>query len=157
MNKFLFAMTTLVSTAALAYPALKDTSSFKGSYIAAAGGSIEFVQTIEVTNFDAAAAVYTLKNTVIYNGTTNVQNSEIAAAQLLTNQKVTEILANCAQMGTAETLTLSAGTFSTCKVPQERGSQIWVADAPFGFVKEIYIDEEGNRSEIELTSFAHGQ
>jgi putative hemolysin len=158
MKLFLFAVTALSTSMALAYPTLKDTSVFHGTYTSAAGGSIDFNQTIEVTNFDSASSVYTLKNTVVYNGQTNVQNSEVAADQLLTNAKVANILANCSQMGgTAEAVTLPAGAFNTCKVPQERGSQIWVADVPFGFVKEIYIDEEGNRSEVELQSFVHGQ
>lgn len=150
--------TTLVSAVALAYPTLKDTATFQGTFYGGAGGSIEFTQTIELVSFDAAASKYTLKNTVVYNGQSNVQNAEVASDDLLSNAKVAGILTNCAQMGgTPEVLNIPAGQFNTCMVPQDRGSQIWVADAPFGFVKEIYIDEEGNRTEATMTSFSHGQ
>lgn len=158
MKTMTFVAATLVSTLAFAYPALKDSSTFKGTYVAAAGGTIDFTQTIEIVSYNAAASQYTLKNTVVYNGQSNVQNADVAADQFLTNAKVASILADCSKMGgTSESLTVPAGTFNTCKVPQERGSMIWVADAPFGFVKEIYIDEEGSRSEVELVSFVHGQ
>lgn len=158
MKTMTFVVATLASVVAFAYPSVKDSATFKGTYAAAAGGSIDFTQTIEIVSFNASASQYTLKNTVVYNGQTNVQNADVAADQLLNNARVASILADCSQMGgTLESLTVPAGTFNTCKVPQERGSMIWVADAPFGFVKEIYIDEEGSRSEVEMISFAHGQ
>lgn len=158
MKSIAFFLTTAVATLAMAYPSVKDMASFKGKYSSAAGGDIDYNQTLEVINFDAASKVYTLKSTVNYNGQTNVQNQEISADELLTNEKVANILANCSEMGGApDSLTTAAGTFNTCKVPQERGGQIWVGDLPFGFAKEIFIDEEGNRTEVEVVSFAHGQ
>lgn len=143
----------------MAFPAVKDKSVFNGIYAGAAGGQIEFVQTLELTKFDAASNKYTLANTfALPNGQVQAQEVEVDAAQLMTNDRVQQIMAQCESAGgvLGET-TVSAGTYKTCQVPTERGGTVWVAEVPFGFVKEIYFDEDMNRIEVELASTVSGQ
>lgn len=159
MKTMVFALVSLVATAAMAFPAVKDKAVFTGIYAGAAGGQIDFTQTLELTKFDTATGKFTLSNTfALQNGQVQSQEAEVDGAQLMTNARVAEILAQCATVGgTLADTVVPAGTFKTCAVPTQRGGTTWIGDAPFGFVKEIYFDEELNRVEVELTSFSHGQ
>jgi hypothetical protein len=67
-------------------------------------------------------------------------------------------LTNCAAMGgRPETVTVTSGTFNSCAVSLDRGGMIWIADVTFGFVKEDFIDAEGNRTMVESLSFQNGK
>lgn len=159
MKTLVFAAASLMASAAMAFPAVKDKSVFNGIYAGAAGGQIEFVQTLELTKFDASTNKFTLSNTfALPNGQVQAQEVEVDAAQLLDNARVQQILAQCEAAGgiLAET-TVPAGTYKTCQVPTQNGGTVWVAEVPFGFVKEIYFDEDMNRIEVELASTVSGQ
>lgn len=159
MKTLVFAVASLLASAAMAFPAVKDKSVFNGIYAGAAGGQIEFVQTLELTKFDSASNKYTLANTfALPNGQVQAQEVEVDAAQLMTKEKVAEILAQCEAAGaTLGETTVPAGTFKTCQVPTQNGGTVWVAEVPFGFVKEIYFDQDMNRIEVELASTVSGQ
>lgn len=159
MKTVVFAFASLLASAAMAFPALKDKSVFNGIYAGAAGGQIEFVQTLELTKFDAATNKFTLSNTfAMPNGQVQSQEAEVDAAQLMDSARVQKILADCTSGGgTLGETTVTAGTYKTCQVPTERGGTVWVAEVPFGFVKEIYFDEDMNRIEVELASTVAGQ
>lgn len=159
MKTVVFAFASLLASVAMAFPTLKDKSVFEGIYAGAAGGQIEFVQTLELTKFEAATNKFTLTNTFeMPNGQVQAQEVEVDATQLMDRARVQQILAACATSGgTLGETVVPAGTYKTCQVPTERGGNVWVAEVPFGFVKEVYFDEDMNRIEVELTSTVVGQ
>lgn len=159
MKTIVFALVSIAASAALAFPTVKDKSVFNGIYAGAAGGQIEFTQTLELTKFDAATGKYTMSNVfTMTNGQTQTQEVQVDATELMDNARVQQILAQCATVsGTAGETTVTAGTFKTCQIPTQRGGTVFVAEVPFGFVKEVYFDEDMNRIEVELASFVNGQ
>lgn len=155
MKAIVFVLASVVTSVALAFPAVGDKAVFKGAYYGAAGGQIDFTQTIELVKFDETTQKYSLTNQFdLANGQSQTQNAEVEANQLLSNDTVKQILADCvAGGGTLGQTTVPAGTFQTCAVPTERNGMIYVAEVPFGFVKEVSFDEEENRIEVEMTSY----
>lgn len=158
MKALSFLAVTLGASLALAYPAVKDKAEFTAKYTSAAGGSIDFVQKLEITAFDAAKDEFTLRNSQVMNGQEQAQEQQVAASDFASSQQVAELLAQCtAQGGISETVTVPKGPFNSCSLPQQNGGRVWIADVPFGFVKLISIDAEGNKMEAELSNFEVGQ
>lgn len=145
------------SVVASAYPALKDTATFNGLYEGGGGGSMNFTQKLEIVGQNGTKFV--VRSTLsLPNGQTQTQDQSLEGSDLLSPDTVNMILAQCSQAGGAlESLTVPAGTFQTCAIPQERGGKVWVGDVVFGIVKQIQVDEEENRITIELASFSSAQ
>lgn len=159
MKAIVFSLVSLAASAAMAFPAVKDKAVFNGIYAGGAGGQIEFVQTLEIISIDAATGKYKVSNVFqLPNGQTQSDEMELNKSDLLDRAQVQGLLANCASNGgvLAQT-TVPAGTFTTCQFSTNNGGSIWIADAPFGFVKQISIDEEQNKMTTEMASFVNGQ
>lgn len=158
MRTISFALVTLATSAALAFPSVKDHTEYNVNYASAAGGAIDYVLKLEITGYDSAAQQYTVKSTQLLNGQEKAQDQKYAADQFPTNAQVNDLLAQCAQQGgTPEKITVPAGSFDTCALPQQNNGKVWIAAVPFGFAKLISIDQEGNTTTAELSTFTNGQ
>ncbi len=74
--------------------------------------------------------------------------------QLPTEEMMTMLLAQCVQQGGKnESITVAAGTFDTCAMPESGGGTIWLGVAPFGLVKAYLPSKEGNTLKLELRSY----
>lgn len=157
MKSFSFLLVTLGASIALAYPTIKDKADYAGIYTAAAGGDVAFTQSLELTAFDATKNEYTLRVSQTFNGNTSSGDQLVGADAFPTEQQISDLMTQClASGGVNETTTVAAGTFATCSLPQENNGRIWIADVPFGFVKILQIDADGNKVVAELTSYARG-
>ncbi|MBX2993939.1 MAG: hypothetical protein KF681_03940 [Bdellovibrionaceae bacterium] len=147
------------SAVASAYPALKDKAVFNGVFQGGGGGTMNFTQTLEIVNVLNNNSQFVVRQTLnLPNGQTQQQDNTFASTDLLDKAGVDNILAQCTQAGGAlEALTVPAGTFNTCALPQERGGKVWVGDVAFGIVKQVQVDEEENTITVELASFVNGQ
>jgi putative hemolysin len=147
------------SAMASAYPALKDKAVYNGTFQGGGGGGMSFTQTLEIVNALNNNTQFVVRQTLnLPNGQTQSQDNTFNASDLLDKAMVGQILAQCTQAGGAlEALTVPAGSFQTCALPQERGGKVWVGDAAFGIIKQIQIDEEENIITVELASFVNGQ
>ena len=160
MKLFAILAITLGTLAAHAYPAVGDASTFNGKfYQAGSTQAIMFMQSLELTAYDKSKNEFTMKITLdLPNGDTKVEEQQVAAANLLDEAAVNNVLSVCnSQGGTIEKVSVDAGDFEACAIPLERGGKTWVAHAPFGVVKEVSIDEEGNKVVLELASFVLGK
>lgn len=158
MKTLAFMFVTAAASLAFAYPAVKDQAVFKGLYSGAAGGAIDFVQTLELTAFDSATNSFKLKNTFLVNGQAQVQEQDVAKDDLLDDARIQDILTNCLSYGgQLEDTTTVGGTFKTCTAPTQGNGRIWIGDVPFGMVKSLSFDQDQNKIETELQSFVRGQ
>lgn len=158
MKLMTFLAALAFTTVASAFPAVQDRAEFKGVFQGGGGGSIDFLQSLEITGFDASSNIYTVRSTLTARGQNQAQEIQVAKDDLLDRARVQMVIANCPMAGgTAETLTVPAGTFQTCKIPQERGGEVWIAEVPFGIAKQVSVDEEMNVITVELTAFVNGQ
>lgn len=149
---------TLASSAVFAMPKVGDLSNYNGTFQGSGGGSIAFTQALQLTSFNAQANTYAMTSTLVTPNQTKTETENVNAADLLTTEQVADALANCpAYGGTAETIVVPAGSFATCKIVNNDGSQIWVAQVPFGIAKQISYDEDKNILTLELASFTFGQ
>lgn len=147
---FLFSLPSV----ALAFPSIKDKVEYRGIYTPAAGGSINFNQTLEIIDYDAITHQYVVKNVQVANGQKKTSTINVAADQFPSNQMIQETMGKCTQQrGTLEVVDVPAGRMDTCALPQENGGRVWLAEVPFGIAKLLQIDPEGNRLELELISF----
>ena len=157
--KIAIALSTLAfASIASAYPSVKDKANFNGVYAGGAGGHINYIQSMEVTAYNDSTKEYTLHAIVtVANKEPNTQDQQVTADKMPSSEMIKDILAKCAEYGgTPETLTVAAGTFQTCSSVQERGGKVYLADVPFGIVKQVAIDEDGNINTLELASYSLG-
>ena len=95
-----------------------------------------------------------------------VEDNWINSANLNSDATVNDDLANCARRnGSLQTLTVPAGTFSTCKMNYSGSDAngnavtgtVWVGKVPFGFVKANTVrQDDGQETYLSLRSFHFG-
>lgn len=157
VKSFSFVFVTFGASLAMAYPAINDKAEYQAKYSGAAGGSIDYTQRLEITAFDASKNEFTVKSVQEMNGASQAADQQLTADQIPTEQQVRELLAQCAASGgTPEQVTVPAGTFESCSMPEANNGRAWIAAVPFGFVKLIAIDSDGNRNELQLVKFELG-
>jgi hypothetical protein len=154
--KAIFALLTFGASVAMAYPTLHDKVTLSGRYTPANGSGIDFVQTLEITGYDAAKKEYTVTATETLLGRSQTQDQKMSSDNMATPDAVKQMIASCSAIGgTPEKVTVPA--FDTCAVPQSNNGKLWVGDVPFGVVKLINVDQSGNRIEAQLTNVSRGQ
>lgn len=148
-----------VSSVAFAYPALNDKAEFAGKYEGGGGGSMNFTLSLEITNVVNNGTQFVVHSvTTLPNGKVQAQDETYNASDLLSQETVNEILSQCSQSGgVIESVTVPAGTFQACSLPQQNGGRVWIGDVTFGLVKNIQIDEEMNKVTIELQAHQAGK
>jgi hypothetical protein len=162
MKLFSFAAVMLASTIALAFPGVNDKATYLGKYTQKASGqSFMFMQYFEITAFDSAKQIYSVKKILdLPNGDSQEELSEVPANELSNREQMLEVVANCAAMGgVSENIKVAAGSFDTCKIVTENGnSSLWLGAVPFSVVKYSTVSpESGDVVEAELSLFEEGQ
>jgi len=157
MKTLAFLFVTAAASLAFAYPSVKDQAVFKGTYQGGAGGSIDFVQALELTALNEATGMFTLTSTINVNGRTQSEEAQVSKGDLPDSAKIQDIMTNCASYGgEAVEITVPAGTFTACYGQDDKQGETWISDVPFGIVKQISFDEDQNKMVIELQSFRSG-
>ncbi len=153
------ALITLSSAPALAYPALHDYAKLSGTI---SNGTQSFPASfeLEITDYNASSGQYKVKNTANMGG--QVQSQENWAQDMVTQDMVLDLLANCkANGGKLEDTKVAAGTFKTCALTSENADQIetdWVGDVTFGLVKvDVYTKQNGVTTHVELEAHRPGK
>jgi hypothetical protein len=153
----LFTALLLTSTLVLAYPALNDKATFAGSYSQGAQ-SIPLTLTIELTQYDAAKQAYLQNSTTVANGKSLVNEEWINETDMMTPEKVQQIVTNCVAMkGHLENVQVSGQDVQTCALPIDNAdeqSTYWVADVPFGIAK-AEISDKKSTGHTSLTMQSH--
>ena len=156
MIKFLSAVVFFAGVAAQAMPAIGDKSSLTMT-VSNGTQSVTYGYEMSLTGFDAALSQYTRHTVQSYNGQSQERDDAVAATDLLDDARLQAILTNCdAGGGTTESVTVPAGTFSTCKIVTEDGSEYWIGNVPFGIVKMAQA-ANGYTLSAELQSYVFGQ
>lgn len=159
-NLFYLVFISFLTPLALAFPKVGDVATFNGLFEGGGGGSLEFLQTLSIKSEDLSGPVplYTMVTQMVVEGRTQTQEQVLNLDDLLNLETVNQILNECASHGgTLETVTVEAGAFNSCAVDTTRGGKIWIANAPFGIIKNIIIDDEENRITLELKKYKFGQ
>ena len=151
----------LLSTSAFAMPSVGDVAEYDATVTTSQGGPYPGVFTQKLTEFNASTQQFHLVRTVNFG---QAQSSEewVGVGQLVSDQLVSGVLAQCPQNGgTLETVSVPAGTFSTCAVPyddaQSKG-MLWVGAATFGIIKSQNYDKKSQQqSNLSLKSYHPGQ
>lgn len=156
MKSIVFIALALAGQMVLAFPKIGDSATFKGLYTGGGGGEMAFTQKLTLVGQNSGG--WTLRSELTAdNGRQQSDENTVPASDLLSSEQVAEILSICPQAGGAlENVTVPAGTFQACAIPQARNSKIWIGNVPFGIVKQIQIDEEENNVTVELESFVFG-
>ena len=81
----------------------------------------------------------------------NIVTIEKWAVDDMPSQKeVLSVVSNCVQdSGIKETITVPAGSFETCKFPNDSGGFTWIGDVPFSMVKV-----DAGETKLELLNFS---
>lgn len=153
----------LVTAEAFAFPAVGDKNVYVGTYTGSEGGELAFTQILELAGYSPKTRTFKLANTFLVGAKDKQkkqeQASDVAIDSLQDEAKTRDILENCdARGGETVTITVPAGTYESCKVQTDKGegAMVWIAAVPFGFVKEIYFDADGNRIDVELQTSVSG-
>lgn len=152
MKKIIVLATMLVSVSSFAMPKVGDYAEFTGT-TTRDGKSLPGYLTTEITAFDAATKEYTVKTVYQFQdeGAPTVEESK--QTDMPTDATIDSILANCANIqGVTETITVPAGTFTTCKAPSDQEGYVWIGKVPFGVVK-LDVVQDGTHILMDLKSF----
>lgn len=157
---FTLTLVSLLTSFALAFPKVGDSATFSGLFEGGGGGSQSFTQTMSIKSQDlsGSVALYTVINQMEVEGQIQSQEQAFNLDDLLTDETVKQILAECTTHGgKPETVSVAAGAFRSCAIDTSRGGKIWIAHVPFGIAKNIIIDEDENRITLELKKYNFGQ
>lgn len=155
MKLFLTLAVTALSLAAQAMPAVGDTANFSGQTATGSGQLVQFTMSMQLTAFDAASQTWTEQVTTTVPGRpAQVQTKQVATSDLISDATVTQLIANCAgEGGVAETVTVPAGTYPTCRITDNQGAAYNVGQVPFGIVQAA---QPSSQLSMQLQSFAAG-
>lgn len=151
-------VSALMATTALAMPKVGDVVNYNFT-ISQQGQNTNGTVKQTITTF--VNGMYNVETTYEANGQTQVQNNQRKPENMIDDATINAVLSNCAAYnGKLETVTVPAGTFNTCSIPNNENNQkgdIWFGAVPFGVVKMISTNANGRQTYMELTSFQFGK
>lgn len=157
MKTVLITLVTLITSAALAMPAVGDKALYNVTETQA-GTTYQYTFDQVIVSQDPTTHFFNIDQTITYQGQSQVKSVQQDPANLPTDSTVTSYITNCVMIGgKLETITIAAGTFNTCVVLTDSGSTLWIANVPFGIAKSIEKYEDGSEAHIELQSYTHGK
>ena len=131
---FSFALCALLSNAAMAMPNVGDFAVYEVN----ANGMI-ITQKLELTSYNAASGKFTQVETTSFQGQQQQQTTLVNGADLPSEALIEQIMAACttpAINGVIETVTVPAGTFSTCAFSDSQsGMRLNYGSVPFGIIQ----------------------
>lgn len=140
------------SAVAHASPAVGDAANFAGTW-----GDATVTQNVTFTAFDQASNSFKQSTTTAISGQpTATQEDMVKMEDTASDAALQDIVTNCVSYGyVAETITVPAGSFPTCKLPMEAGGFVWIGVVPFAVIKFDTVSD-GKPLLLELTSFTRG-
>lgn len=156
--KFIILSTLLAfSNFAAATPSVGDSSKFAMQLNAGVPDSTEN-GTIEFALVSQTGTDFQMSQTIIVeNEPADYAETTVAAADLLDDQTIADIVTNCPSYGgEAQTITVPAGTFATCLLANG-GLLSWIGSVPLGLVKQFNVNQDGSSVSLELMSFVVGK
>ncbi|UYL09723.1 hypothetical protein B9G69_003930 [Bdellovibrio sp. SKB1291214] len=159
-SKVIAAALLLSSNIALAYPALGDKVTWKGSEDKLDGTSTPVSATKEVTAWDMDAHKWTVKFDMTKGDQTTTE--QIVTSCLWNPEEWQLLMAKCAEKGgTMEDVAVTTGTYSACRmtVTADDGRVIktWMGDVPFGLIKKEVTDvTAGTKTTLAIESITEG-
>ncbi len=138
MKTLCLTLSLVFSQVATAYPTVGDFVQFRK----ADGSALE----LKNNGLDTANHVWLVQVTE-----KNIVTIEKWAVDDMPSQKeVLSVVSNCVQdSGIKETITVPAGSFETCKFPNDSGGFTWIGDVPFSMVKV-----DAGETKLELLNFS---
>jgi hypothetical protein len=161
MKTFAFACSLLLSSIALAYPAVNDSVTFNATEVKDTETNQAVLQ-IHLAAYDSAKDAYQQVSSTTTKGKTTSNEEWVAASELFNKETYTQVSGNCDQFGgKIESVTVAAGTFETCAIPNEDKNEsgvYWIGDVPFGIVKAELTDKATSaKTTYELQAFENGK
>ncbi len=161
MKLLLTTAALMFTVAAYATPKVGDTSEFALTMTQSGQTRVGSFLTSIVSE---AGDQMTVATTVHFDGQPDQHQEESRAkADLLTDEKINDALANCVQYGGAlEALVVPAGTYPTCKLPSfddahKQNGSFWIGAVAFGIVKEEQTTADGTSYSLVLKTTKNGQ
>jgi hypothetical protein len=163
MKSILVLVSALVmTTSAYAMPNVGDEATFAVTSTQAGQTQTGTLQMMLMSQ-NVSADTWSEQVTTTIAGQSSVQTSDVPSEQLMSDAEAQALLANCAAAnGTAQTITVPAGTFNTCELPADDASagtsgNVWVGEAIFGIIQEDLTSTSGQHIVMQLQSTIAGQ
>lgn len=161
--KAVFTAILLGSVTSLATPAVGDSAKFNVS-IEQNGAAITGSYEMNLVSVDASGN-FMMRSVVELEGQpANTSEESVATNDLLADERINEIVANCAGFGgTAATTTIQSLDIPTCVLPLaddagQQNGEIHIGAVPFGILKQVQTNNQvGRRTVLELVSFTAGK
>ena len=151
-------VSALMATTALAMPKVGDVVNYNFT-VSQQGQNTSGTLKQLITTF--VNGMYNVETTYEVNGQTQVQNNQRKPENMIDDKTISAVLSNCsAYNGKLETVTVPAGSFNTCLIPNNENNQkgeVWFGAVPFGVVKMVSTNENGRQTRMDLTSFQFGK
>ncbi len=151
---------TLTASLAFAMPAVHDYSQFEVT-VTQGSQTASGLYEIELTDYNSTQDTFSQKNTVTFQGHTQTSESWQPRTNFYSDSDIANIMTNCTSLGGAsESMTVPAGTFSSCRVPfddQDAKGTIWFGPVTFGIVKQdMTNNKNGQHMIFNLKAFRPG-
>ncbi|MBO9668464.1 MAG: hypothetical protein J7501_16820 [Bdellovibrio sp.] len=149
-----------VSSFAFAYPTLGDKVEWTGAEVKLDGTSTPITVTKEVTKWDDATMMWTVKVDMTKGDQTSTK--EVMTKCLWSPESWTMMKENCVmEGGTLESVTVDAGTYDSCRMNtvSDDGSvtKKWWGDVPFGLIKKEMTDvKAGTKTTVGIKTITPG-
>lgn len=138
MKTLLAAMILSTSSIVLAMPSVNDSAQFDVQ-VQSGGKTTDADMEVTLTDFNSTSNQYKQVTKWTSQGQSQTQEEWVDAKNLATDAQVHQLLADCAGAGgTAEMVTVPAGTFETCRMRVEKDNAVtvvWMGGVSFGVVK----------------------
>lgn len=149
--KALIALALILSSASVfAMPAVGDSATYQ---INTQGMTI--TQKIELTAYDAGTNSFIQVETTTVQGQQQKATTRVAADEFMSDESADLMMTYCESQlgGTLQTITVVAGTFSTCSIydPASAG-QVYMGKVPFGLIKV-----QGSDVAAQLIDYKNGK
>lgn len=163
MKKFIaIALFNLFSASAFAWPTVGDRANY--DMVIDVGQQIRGSLSLATTELNSSQDQVTVHVTTTVQGEkVNESDNQVSLSEFRRfAETLPSFIAACAQNGgTPETITTPAGTFNTCKIPNDSEGHTgftWFANVVYGWVKQVDNDTaNGQTTTLTLNSFSLGQ
>lgn len=156
----------LASSYAMAYPMVGDKVEWMGTVVKTGGATMEVSGSKEVLSQDPTTMKWLVKSWWKSGTWEKCETKEVM--NMYSSTRWQEILATCvAKGGVIEDVTVTAGTYNTCKMTKvstggghghDRTDVMWWGDVPFGMVKMMSTDgTTGTVKTMEMKTVTLGQ
>lgn len=157
-SRLLVSVLALVSAAsAIAGPKVGDYATMSGALVSD-DLNAKVSTTQEITAYNSNTGVYTVRQTQTIGPDSQSKEVQVVADDLMTEENGAAIATYCESqaIGKKDRITVTAGTYDTCRVTNSNGSILWIAGVPFGVVK-LQTKISGGTITLGAAAFSRGR